>query len=498
MSTETFTGSVNVGAFDKAAKSLVEDYVRQALEHIAEKYNFSAEEALRDLNMDKMSMSRSSTKKTPKVNKPSIPLPWTGVVSDESCRGLRLNHGLYTQCSGGRGESGFCKSCDKQCATNSSGTPNCGTVEDRAAVGVLEFTDPKGRLVVPYANVMKKLNISKEKVTEEAEKFGLEIPDEQFVERAPTRGRKKKDVAVDDTDDESSDKKRGRPKKDKKEVVSNPGDDLIATLVANVQAEDEETGAEKKEAKRLAAEERKAAADLKKAEKEAKKVATELKKKEAAEKKAALDAEKAAKKAARDEAALLKKAENEVKRAAIEQRKKEAAEKKALKDAEKEAKSLAFAQKKKDAAEKKAALLAEKEANRLEREAAATLKKAEKEAKRLLAEEKKKEREAKKAEKDAAKAEKEAKKAEKDALKTTKEDLENHIVEAQEELEIEPIVADEDEDEDDDATAVSEFEHNGVTYLKTEDNVLYTKAQELVGIWNEEDGTIEEAEEEED
>ena len=49
MSTSIFTGSVNVGAFDKAAKSLVGDYVRQALEFIADKYNFSAEDALRDL-----------------------------------------------------------------------------------------------------------------------------------------------------------------------------------------------------------------------------------------------------------------------------------------------------------------------------------------------------------------------------------------------------------------------------------------------------------------
>ena len=58
MSTSSFTGSVNVGAFDKAAKSLVGDYVRQALEFIADKYNFSAEDALRDLNMEEMSVKR--------------------------------------------------------------------------------------------------------------------------------------------------------------------------------------------------------------------------------------------------------------------------------------------------------------------------------------------------------------------------------------------------------------------------------------------------------
>ena len=83
-SSSAFTGIVNVGAFDKAAKSLVGDYVRQALGFISKKYNFSAEEAMRDLNMEDMAVRRPSKKTTiKKVEKPSIPMPRTGAVADE-------------------------------------------------------------------------------------------------------------------------------------------------------------------------------------------------------------------------------------------------------------------------------------------------------------------------------------------------------------------------------------------------------------------------------
>jgi len=46
--------------------------------------------------------------------------------------------------------------------------------------------------------------------------------------------------------------------------------------------------------------------------------------------------------------------------------------------------------------------------------------------------------------------------------------------------------------------SVSKFEHKGVKYLKSPDNMLYSAAdQELVGKWNPETKEIEELEEEE-
>lgn len=501
MSTSTFTGSVNVGAFDKAAKSLVGDYVRQALEFIADKYKFSAEDALRDLNMEEMSVKRPLKKTTKKVEKPSIPMPWTGVVSDESCQGLRLNHKLYTQCTGKKVEDGdFCKTCVKQVATNSSGKPNYGTVEDRKEVDALEFRDPKGQQVLPYANVMKKLGISQEKVNEEALKFGLEIADEQFVVREPARGRKKKEVATEDTPTDGTKSKRGRPKKDKK-VVSNTGDDLIAALVANVQ--NTETGSDAEieplddgvaveilDAGTLAMKkktltqkqkekvEAKAARELarkeKAEEKEAKRLAFEEKKKAWAAKKELAAQEKETKRLEREAKKAEKDAEKEVKRLAAEAKKVEAAEKKAKKEAEKEEKRLAAEEKKKIVADKKAALEAEKEVKRLAREA----KKAEKDAKRLVAEEKKK-----------AAAEKKA------ALEADKAELAKKIADEKAaldapELTVEPIA-----ESEDDETEVTKFEHNGITYLKDSNNVLYDmETQEEIGTWDEGEKCIQDLE----
>ena len=46
--------------------------------------------------------------------------------------------------------------------------------------------------LVPYANVMIKLNISRKFAEEEATKFNLVIPELEFIEVKKTRGRPKK------------------------------------------------------------------------------------------------------------------------------------------------------------------------------------------------------------------------------------------------------------------------------------------------------------------
>jgi hypothetical protein len=271
--------------------------------------------------------------------------------------------------------------------------PEYGTIQQRMSTGIFEYTDPKGRKPVAYTKVMKKHNISKEDVMEEAGKFNITVNEGHFV--APVdcvkRGRPK-------SEKESKPKgAKGRPKKEKKVVSVEDGEceDLFATLVAN--AFKEEDGAEaaamansdesakkeredklasvsasvaaaKKEAERLEKEAKRLA---KEEEKEAKRLAAEAAKKEKEEKAAAEKAEKAAKKEAEKEA---KEAEKEVKRLVAEAAKKEKEEKLAAEKAEKAAKKEA-----------------EKEA-----------KEAEKEAKRLAAEAAKKEKESKSAKKAAA------------------------------------------------------------------------------------------------
>ena len=149
-------------------------------------------------------------------------LPWCGFVIEECCRGLKLNNGLHTQCNRSRGEKDYCMSCVKLMEKNGGSLPY-GSVDDRLKCDILDYIDPKGKATIPFANVMKKLNISKEEALKEAEKLGWTIPECHFEEKKGKRGRpsKAKDTSAEDTASECSEgekKKRGRPKKKTKKL----------------------------------------------------------------------------------------------------------------------------------------------------------------------------------------------------------------------------------------------------------------------------------------
>ena len=339
---------------------------------LADKYGFNAEEEIRLLGLSTIKVSggkKKVVKEKVVVVKPRFPLPYSGEFNDSLCYALRQNNGLYTQCNGKRKEDGsFCKGCETMLQKSGSEEPEYGTIQQRMATDIFEYTDPKGRKPVAYTKVMKKHKISKEDVMEEAGKFNITVNEGHFV--APVdcvkRGRPKSEK------EEKPKGAKGRPKKEKKVISVEDGEceDLFATLVAN--AFKEEDGAEaaamansdesakkeredklasvsasvaaaKKEAERLEKEAKRLA---KEEEKEAKRLAGEAAKKEKEEKVASEKAEKAAKKEAEKEA---KEAEKEVKRLAAEDAKKEKeekaaaekAEKAAKKEAEKEAKRLA-------------------------------------------------------------------------------------------------------------------------------------------------------------
>jgi chemotaxis protein histidine kinase CheA len=333
---------------------------------LSEKYGFSAEEAIVSIGLDgfKLTTKKGGRKatgekkeKVPKKNKPSVLFLFVGVVCEDDCKGIKINHQLHTQCLNSPMESGdYCKTCQKQADGNASGKPNAGDIRDRLTCDLLEFRDPKGRQTLPYANVVAKLGLDMDTCLEEAEKFGVSIPEEQFIVRETRRGRPKKNVEdVSDTDSDAPKRKRGRPRKEKK-VEAVVGDDLLSALAAaekNAEKVDEknDSGNEsdassvksgetkvskrgrkalteeekaerlaKKEALKKAREEERAA---KKAQKEAEKA--ELKKMREAEK----EAKKAAMLAKKEEAKKAKEAEKEAKKAAME------AEKKAKEEAEK-------------------------------------------------------------------------------------------------------------------------------------------------------------------
>jgi flagellar biosynthesis GTPase FlhF len=296
---------------EKVTNSLVnitEECVMKAVRYCAEKYNFSAEEALKELGVVSVSSGLKKVTtgaKKVSINKPSFPLPYNGEMNEECCLGLRQNNGLYTQCTGARRKDGdFCNICAGQMQKNGTEVPEYGTINMRKAVGIFEYVDPKGRKPVAYAKVMKKYKLTEEQVIEEARKHNMTInPGHFVVPEVSKRGRPKT------TEKEPKEKgTRGRPKKSKTVVeIAGESDDLFATLVANAneevseENEHEEEGSEEEEKAQEKVQEKAAKEAAKAQEKAAKEAAKSQEKaaKEAAkaQEKAAKEAEKAAKEA---------------------------------------------------------------------------------------------------------------------------------------------------------------------------------------------------------
>jgi hypothetical protein len=228
-----------------------------------------------------------------------------------------------------KGENLFCKSCQSS-ADKNSGTPEYGTIEQRQAVGILEYVDPKGRKPTAYTKVMKKYKVSKEQVLEEAGKMSMNI-DLIHFEESKEEGKRGRPSSKAEKAPKESKGAKGRPKKTKKVLeIEGAEDDLFASLVASANSEDEE---EEEEEIVVAKPVKKGKSDEQRlAEKEAKeaKIAAE---KEAKEAKIAAEKEaKAAKIAAEKEAKEAKiAAEKEAKAVKEAQRLKEKEEKEAAK-----------------------------------------------------------------------------------------------------------------------------------------------------------------------
>lgn len=164
-----------------------------------------------------------------KYKEKRIVLPWSGEI--EGCKEIKYNMGLYTQC-GEEGEE-RCRSCEKECMKK--GEKRYGTIEERKRSGILEYKDPRGKGVVRYIEIMKKLNLTKEEVLEEAKKRGVIVAECHFEEKSVKRGRPKKEKEI-----VSEKKKRGRPRKEKEMVSNKAGEDLIASLLNENKVERED------------------------------------------------------------------------------------------------------------------------------------------------------------------------------------------------------------------------------------------------------------------
>lgn len=474
MSTTQFNPTVFMSrAFEKAAAQSATDFSIAVIHALADKYGFDAKEALEICQISEVKVKKSAnrvkgegkvrstkTKAEPKPKRevPAFPLPFCGQAVEDWCLGLRLNHGLHSQCTMERLAGGdYCKTCQKQCDKNASGKPTYGCVADRTACPILEYRDPKAhKQTLPFANVMSKLNITREAAEAEALKFGLTIPEEHFVERASRRGRPKKDASASDTDSESGDskpKKRGRPKKEKKVIAASVGDDLIASLVASAKKASTPTPSVVSNSEEDADDASSVVSSLSSAS--AKSTSTNSKKLKV--KKIKAPKVKTPEQIAKAEAKAKRAAEKEAKLATLSTEHQEL---------------LTKLGRPAEAAPQKIGELTKK-VSVLKKELKA-VEKAKKEAE--------------------IKAKKEAKK-EAEAL-ALKEKLEKEAAELKEkEAQVAAAMvapAQEEEDNDDDSTNVVEFKHNGATYWKDGEGNLYDpESQEQVGIWNKETQQVE-------
>ena len=249
--------------------------------------------------------------------KTKVKVPFVKALEGQ-CDGLKMNGGLFTQCTNKPMATGeLCKTCQKQ--ADASGKPTCGLASEREAEGEA-WRDPKGRAPVAFGKVMQKEGLNQEVVEREMTRlFGKGDYEAYFVMPEKTTKKAKKE--------DGEKKQRGRPKKNKEVVALTEGDDLIATLIAQARTEsdgvqkvtEEETS--EKPVEEETKEEAVAPAEKPKKVKKAKLTEEE---KEAA--KAAKAAEKAA---AKEEAKAAKLAEKEAAKAA------KAAEKAAAKEAKK-------------------------------------------------------------------------------------------------------------------------------------------------------------------
>ena len=422
----------------------------------------------------KASKKRESSKTAKKVKKitakPTVLLPFCGEIVGDWCQGVKLSFGLHTQCTMGRcGEDTYCKTCRKHADNSATGKPPYGDINDRAEFSV-DYRDPKGKMTLPYANVVEKQGISMEAAVAAAATMGWTIPAEQLVKRTSKRGRPAKSAAVSDSDsdDETPKKKRGRPSKAK--VAEPTQDDQIAQLVAEAYAETTTEAVKVKKVKKLKVKKLKLTEEQKASAKLAKKEAADKLK---AEKKEVADKLKAEKKEASDKLKAEKKEASD----------KLKAEKKAASDKLK--------------AEKVAALVAKKEAALELKEEKLVAKALEKEAKEAAAEKVKSEKKAVALKVRQEKAA--AKKAEREAAKLRKKEAADKLkAEKAEETEaVFPELEEEAVDSSDEETELSEtMTVGGVEYYFSEQDgqtVLFSKNGEPVGVYDAETDTVQEA-----
>jgi len=256
--------SVNENVF-KGMEDLMNNTMVSMIRRLAEEYGFDSGEACEKMGLISLSKEKGEKKektaksegekkeksaksegekkeKTAKSDGKKIPFPFMGKIIADKCKAVKLNHGLYTQCTNPICEGDLCKGCKEECDKTSSGDPMNGYINRRMMLGD-NYVDSKGKKPIAYSKVLQKLKLTKETVLEEAKRQGIELNDSHFsVPPRAKAGRKKKSESstsaiTSDTDSDSASsqkEKRGRPKKQSSNVEVEE-DDLFARLVQEEQ-----------------------------------------------------------------------------------------------------------------------------------------------------------------------------------------------------------------------------------------------------------------------
>jgi hypothetical protein len=254
--------SIDAMVCDNIAQ-VVKQHTLNAIRELSEVYGFGFDEAVSHLKIDEFKVKKAEkaekaekpenpekpkkpekAKKAKALKKPEIELPFCGIKMEGFCCAIKKSQMLFNQCSK-LTKNTYCTVCQKQADKNSTNKPNIGDIRDRIEQGN-DWSDPTGKKPVKYIKIMEKQNISKEQAIAVAEKFGLTIPETEFVFEKSSKGRPKKSVSADDTDDEKEKKKRGRPEKKKENENKTPGDDLIAHLIEEAKNEEDQEKPKKK------------------------------------------------------------------------------------------------------------------------------------------------------------------------------------------------------------------------------------------------------------
>lgn len=204
-------------------------YGEEIMKEVSKRYNIELKELMKMINVE------VKEKRVERKNLSKIPMPFLGNKCEKSCSGIRLNHGLYTQCVNEKKEKDLCETCLKQMEKNSNGKPRYGYIDERIELGE-NYKDENGKKPIAYGNVMEKLNISRNEVEEEAKRLGIKLDEKIFEVKKCQRGRPKKAVDVVDTESECSEpvkRGRGRPKKEEK-PINEDSSDILKTLVNEV------------------------------------------------------------------------------------------------------------------------------------------------------------------------------------------------------------------------------------------------------------------------